>query len=203
MQKEVADKTIELGKLILDFAKVNRISYHEDGIRPESDTDHTVMLGVIACAFASEFRKDLDVGLIAQLAFVHDLVEAYAGDTAHFGGRMSEEVKKDKEKRESDALAKIKSQFANYFPWVHEMIEKYERLDSNEAKFLKSLDKVMPKINVVLNKGVTLRGAGYDKESAEIMLREQSEKMKSTYAKDHKEVMELFDLISKAVCDVM
>jgi 5'-deoxynucleotidase YfbR-like HD superfamily hydrolase len=39
------------------------------------------MLGLIACAFAAAHLPDLDVGLIAQYALVHDLVEVYAGDT--------------------------------------------------------------------------------------------------------------------------
>jgi hypothetical protein len=47
--------------------------------QPESDTDHTVMLALIACALAPIVDARLDVGLVAQYALVHDLVEAYAG----------------------------------------------------------------------------------------------------------------------------
>ena len=41
---------IRLADLILRFGRVNRATYHPDGERPESDTDHTVMLGILACA---------------------------------------------------------------------------------------------------------------------------------------------------------
>lgn len=37
---------IDAGKLVLTFAKVHRVTLHEDGITPESDTDHTAMLSI-------------------------------------------------------------------------------------------------------------------------------------------------------------
>ena len=79
--RETADAVIALGRLALRFGRVDRITYHDDGVTAESDTDHTVMLGLIACAFAAAHLPDLDVGLIAEFAPVHDLVEVYAGDT--------------------------------------------------------------------------------------------------------------------------
>jgi len=77
---EPAD-VVRLGQLALAFGRVNRITRHEDGTTPESDTDHTVMLGLIACALAERWYPHLDRGLVAQYALVHDLVEVYAGDT--------------------------------------------------------------------------------------------------------------------------
>ena len=47
-----AEGLVDIGRLILAFAKVNRVTLHEDGKRPESDTDHTVMVSVCACALA-------------------------------------------------------------------------------------------------------------------------------------------------------
>lgn len=59
-------KVVELGQLCLQFGRVNRVTYHEDGRRLESDTDHTVMLGILACAFAEQYAPHLDLGLVAQ-----------------------------------------------------------------------------------------------------------------------------------------
>lgn len=76
-----AEKLIDVARLALKFARVNRVTLHEDGIRPESDTDHTVMLSIAACALADALYKDsLDLGKVAQFAIVHDLVEAHVGD---------------------------------------------------------------------------------------------------------------------------
>ncbi len=89
---------IDIGKLILTFAKVNRVTLHEDGVTQESDTDHTVMLSVSACALASKLYPELNLGKIAQFAIVHDLVEVYALDTNTINITDSErEEKKDRE----------------------------------------------------------------------------------------------------------
>lgn len=87
--ERTADVTLNLGRLALLFGRVNRITKHDDGMTLESDTDHTIMLSLLACAFASKYMPDLDIGRVAQFALVHDLVEAYAGDTATFGGISS------------------------------------------------------------------------------------------------------------------
>ena len=93
---------VDIGKLVLQFAKVNRVTLHEDGITPESDTDHTVMLSVCACALADALYKDkLDIGKVAQFATVHDLVEVYAGDTNTINISKAGREEKNKKEQES------------------------------------------------------------------------------------------------------
>ena len=121
------NKTLDLCSLVLDFGKVNRKTCHQDGIRFESDTDHTVMLGIVGCAIASRLYKDLDLGLISQFALIHDLVEVHAGDTPTLVG-ITDSFLKVKEDREAEALLKIKNDYGEMFPWIHETIEKYESL---------------------------------------------------------------------------
>ncbi len=149
--KVMNDQLLKVASLILDFGKVNRLTFHQDGIQPESDTDHTVMLGVLGTALAAHLYQDLDLGLIAQFALVHDLVEVYAGDTPTLM-HVSKELFKQKEIRERQALDRIRKEFGDDFSWIHETIEKYEKLDTKEARFIKVLDKVLPKLTVVLNK---------------------------------------------------
>jgi len=60
----LADDTFALGKLLMTFAQTYRSTRLLDGVEPESDTDHTVMLGIIACAIAHEFEPTLDLGKI-------------------------------------------------------------------------------------------------------------------------------------------
>ena len=62
---------LDIGRMILQFAKVNRVTLHDDCVRHESDTDHTVMLSVSACALVDVLYKDtLDIGKVAQFAIV-------------------------------------------------------------------------------------------------------------------------------------
>lgn len=154
---------VDIGELILKFAKVNRATFHEDGERYESDTDHTVMLSVCACALAERLYKDsLDIGLVAQFAIIHDLVEVHAGDTDSFG--IDEKTKLDKDKREHASLLLIKDKFDTVYPWIGKTIEKYELLDTKEARFVKTLDKAMSKITHMLNNGAYFKKKGLTEE---------------------------------------
>lgn len=187
-------KVIELAQLCLRFGRVERVTYHEDGKRLETDTDHTVMLAVIACAFVERINAEAgrfpryDVGLVAQFAIVHDLVEAYAGDTNTLAGTGDTA----KEAREAAALARIRSEFAVDFPWLTDTIDEYESLVSPEARFVKALDKVLPKITHLLNGGATLRQHGVDASNIDAVNGSQVAKMRATYAADQPAVMALY-----------
>jgi 5'-deoxynucleotidase YfbR-like HD superfamily hydrolase len=154
----LADKIVDLARLSLLFGRVNRITFHEDGKRPESDTDHTVMLGLAASALAAE-QGDLDVGLVAQFALVHDLVEAYAGDMPTLRA-LSSDRKAEKRSREHAAFERIMREFGLDLPWIDQTIAEYERQQWREARFVRALDKLLPKLTHLLNGGVTLRAEG-------------------------------------------
>lgn len=179
----VAQKIVELGKLSLLFGRTNRATFHEDGATPESDTDHTVMLGLCACAFASAYAPHLDIGKIAQYAFIHDLVEVYAGDTPSLG--ISADAKKIKEEKEHSAFLKIKEEFGSVFPWIHTTIEEYENLKNEESTFIKTFDKIMPKITQVLNRGVQFKKTGKTKKDLVLIHQKQVSELSTSYAKSH------------------
>jgi putative hydrolase of HD superfamily len=154
---------VDIGELVFAFAKVNRVTYLDEGLTPESDTDHTVMLSVCACALAEKIYKDiLDLGKVAQYAIVHDLVEAYAGDTDSFG--INDSAREAKEKREEEAYHRIREKFDGIFPWIGEMIGSYESLDTKEARFVKTVDKAMHKISHILNKGAYFKKRGLSED---------------------------------------
>ena len=190
--ERTADAVLNLGRLALQFGRVDRITRHEDGVTLESDTDHTVMLSLVACAFASKYVPEMDLGLVAQYALIHDLVEAYAGDTATFGG-IEAEALAEKERREHEALLRIKEEFDDELPWISNMIESYERLDTPEARYVKSIDKIMPKITHTLNGAVVAHSLGSTVEDVEAFSRAQQKKMKESYAHDQESVMMLWD----------
>jgi putative hydrolase of HD superfamily len=182
---------LDLGSLALAFGRVDRITRHPDGVTLESDTDHTVMLGLAACAFASRFAPALDLGKVAQFALVHDLVEVYAGDTVTSHVSFSDADRTDKEERERAALGRIRTEFDGEFSWLGETIEAYERLDTPEARFVKVMDKAMPKIANIHNRGVTFKAQGHDRASGESFIRTQLEKLSATYGSDQPEAMAL------------
>lgn len=187
---EAVQAIIDLGKLSLAFGRVNRITCHPDGVTPESDTDHTVMLGIVACAFAERFAPELDRGRIAEFALVHDFVEVYAGDTPT-ARIQSDADQTNKEEREAEALSRIRAEFDAELPWIGETITAYEQRDTPEARFVKVVDKALPKITNILNGGVTFKAAGHCKESGTSFLIHQREKLSATYGKDQSQAMAL------------
>ncbi len=192
----INDKIISLGALLLQFARTDRKTYHEDGITPESDTDHTVMLGVIACSYAQRFAPELDLGKIAQFALIHDLVEVYAKDTPTLR-ILTHEDKKDKEEREQQALKQIELEFGNTFPWIIETIKSYELLDTPEARFIKVLDKIMPKITAILNNGAAAKEQGLTKETL-LEIHNHQLKQIMSYASEWPGVIKLWqDLVNQ------
>lgn len=193
--EKITKKTVELGQLSLLFARTNRITLHEDGVTPESDTDHTVMLGLCACAIASSYAPHLNLGKIAQFALVHDLVEAYAGDTSTID--ISDELRKKKDEKEHEAFLRIKSEFEGVFPWIHTTIEEYETLASEEAKFIKTLDKCMPKITHLLNNGTALVKVIPEKEDARNNFNKLVKTLGESYGKNHRMILDLLSNLGK------
>lgn len=195
---EVVQKTIELGRLLLQFGLTLRATHHEDQETRETDTTHTVMLGIMACAYAEMYAPNLDRGKIAQYALAHDLVEVYAGDTPTLG-ITDDELMKKKNEREAAALTRIKSEYDSAYPWIARTIEEYETLASPEARYVKVFDKVLPKIVHIINKGVTVRSLGHAGDSVKEFHAYQVHKLRTTYGADQEEAMELLRCVNAAV----
>lgn len=155
----------------------------------ESDTDHTVMLGLVACALAAHVRADLDVGLVAQYALCHDLVEAYAGDTNTLrvldgAGRA------DKARREAAAYRRIAAEFGDTLPWLPATIAEYERRATPEARYVKALDKLLPKVTHILNALATIHEQGMGVDELQARYTTQIEELRA-YAADFPALLEL------------
>jgi 5'-deoxynucleotidase YfbR-like HD superfamily hydrolase len=209
---------LKLASLALDFGRVNRVTAHQDGITPESDTDHTVMLSLIACAVAEQVNREaegqdssivgplegcrsriarrprLDVGLVAQYALVHDLVEVKTGDVSTL--KISDQGREDKHRRESVALRELYLEF-RCWPWLGQRLVEYESLASSEARFVKVLDKVMPKLTQLLNQGVAARRQLADLREYVALNDQQQQTIASTYGSDQPEAR----VILRLVCD--
>ena len=136
--------------VVLPFYQIERATpLRFQPTRQENDAEHSWSIALVACALAPQIDKTLDVGKIAQFATVHDLAEIHAGDTSNFA---SEEAKASKDERERLALEKMRQDLAA-FPWICQTIEAYEHQTSAEAKFVKSVDKLITLIIDFLEEG--------------------------------------------------
>lgn len=174
-------------RLALALGRVDRATYHEDGTRRETDTDHTVMLCLLVADLAQlpTLRDRVDLGKLLAFAIVHDVVEAYAGDTVSIA--LTAEERRAKAAREAEALARLRSEFGPE-AWIVQTIEAYERQDTIEARLVNYADKIVPKLTHALNGGRTLLelGVGMDPVS------EQGQRL-TAKSPDLPELTELFD----------
>lgn len=149
-KQEIFNMVPALAKLCMKYAETYRATRLSGSNEFESDTDHSFMLGMLACVLQEHMAPELDRGKLAEYALVHDFVEVYAGDTTTLGLHDTSE----KEKKEHEALQRIKKEYDAVFPWIGNAIERYEMQSEPEARFIKVLDKVMPGMTHAHNLGV-------------------------------------------------
>ncbi len=196
-----AAAVVDLGRLALDFGRVDRVTYHPDGATPESDTDHTVMLGLVAAAFAARHLPELDVGLVACFALVHDLGEVYAGDVSTLRAPSAAQ-RADKADREAAAANRIDARFAATLEWLPDLICRYEARREPEARYVRAMDKLLPKITHILNGGVTIIEQGMSREDLAARYDDQVAELRA-YAADFPALFDLRTALVATVFDVL
>lgn len=144
---------LDLAALTMRFGEVERATRHPDG-RPETDTTHTVMLGLVALRVMGSAPEPLNLALVLYFSLIHDLVEAYAGDVSTLRPLDGVEAA-NKEERERAACVRID----RAHPWLGAAIDHYRRQDTAEARFVRYLDKVLPKLTHALNGCAAAKGA--------------------------------------------
>lgn len=199
--KSIIPSVIKLANLCVQFSLVDRVTHTDPGGRPESDTDHTFMLSMVACSIAQRYLPELDLGKVAQYALIHDFVEVYAGDEPTVF--IDDEMLARKAEAEQAALKKLHLQFDKVFPWITDTIEAYESLSDPKSRFVKVIDKIMPSLTHLQDGGLTLRKLGVDTlEKLQESIDGRSANMQA-YAYDQKFAMalraELVELIRKQV----
>jgi len=116
----------------------------------ENDAEHSFQLALVAWFINDHFKLNLDTNLLLKAALAHDLVELYAGDMSVYEENL--EKVESKHDREMQAFKRIKEEFPT-FTELHTIIEVYEDQKSPEALFIKSIDKLVPGINIYLDDG--------------------------------------------------
>lgn len=150
----IANAAIQLSAIANRLAQENRTHCcHADG-RAENVSEHSHMLSVVAPAIAEEFYPNLDANLVARYATIHDIVEAYVGDTPTHD--LSEAGFLDKEDLEKLGLEKIKKDY-QHLPSFVQLINAYEEQKVSEARFVRMIDKWMPLLIHFIEGGATLR----------------------------------------------
>ena len=158
--ERLADAVSGLAGLALDFAATDRTHvYLKDRRTPESDTDHTVMLAWVAGSLAALLYADeMDPFLVTTHAVWHDAVEVFAGDTPTL--RITDAGRAAKAGREAAAEREWARRFSRSLPWAAWRVAAYEAQDSREARFVRAVDKMMPRLVHMFDRCTGLHEAG-------------------------------------------
>lgn len=140
---------------------VQRQTLLMDGSRRENSAEHSWNLALAVLLFAEEAKEDFDRFLAVKMALYHDLVEVYAGDTFVY----DTEGEKDKIEREKRALAKLLSHLPEgpFKQDLKNVWEAFEFGSSPEAKFVRSLDRLLPLLQNWKTEGHTWQKHGIPK----------------------------------------
>lgn len=147
-------RLIELQQVLLAFQAIERVTHIPGTFRPENDTEHSYNLALCAW-FLAQYFPQLDRDKVIRFALVHDLVEIHAGDTYIF----EKSAVATKKQREHEALQQLEKDWPD-FPDLTASIKTYETRDSEEAKFVYALDKIMPLLVIFLAEGYTFQKSG-------------------------------------------
>lgn len=137
-------------KLTQNFRDVERKVALLKAQRHENDAEHSYQLAITAWYIIDSQKLNLDSGLAIQYALAHDIVEVYAGDTPM--NSKDKAYVASKAQREKEAAIQIKQEFPE-FEELHHILHDYEARKDEESKFVYALDKLLPPLNIYLEKG--------------------------------------------------
>lgn len=108
----------------------------------EPDAIHALHLAALAVPYARAHYPELDAHKVALYCLIHDLPEAYVGDTPTFN--ISDAKLEAKRQAEAEALATFQRDYGDEWPELVRLVHDYEDLVDDEAAFVKSMDKNDP-----------------------------------------------------------
>lgn len=129
---------------IMELDKVKQImrqTYLADGSRKENDAEHSWHLALMAFVLAEYANEPVDVCKLMKMVMLHDIIEIDAGDTYAYdsAGNAS---KRQRELQAAERIYRLlpEDQAAQY----RALWDEFEAMETPEAKFANTLDKLQP-----------------------------------------------------------
>ena len=132
------------------FRSIERAVVMLNPARKENDMEHSYQLALVGWYIVNAQKLSLDINKIIQYSLVHDVVEVYAGDTP-MNSKDSAYIA-SKIEREKAAEQKIQETFSEFSELIT-MLHAYEKREDTESQFVYALDKILPPLNIYLEKG--------------------------------------------------
>lgn len=152
------DPNIVLALLVKHLSNQRRLPRWYDQTK-ENDTEHSYMVSLYASRYHGKYYPDdpeIDPVKIKEYAEVHDWVEILAGDTVTLGMTEDEYAAKAAHEEESlrVLLDLLRRKDLDTYAGV---LDEYESQDSKSARFVKAVDKLMPRFVNLAGDGISAR----------------------------------------------
>lgn len=121
--------------------EIIRQTYLADGSRKETDAEHAWHLALMCMVLSEYANEPIDVARTVMMLLVHDLVEIDAGDTYAYD-REGNATKRQREEKAAERIYGLlpKEQGGS----LRALWEEFEAMETPEAKFANTLDKIQP-----------------------------------------------------------
>ncbi len=121
--------------------EIIRQTYLSDGSRKETDAEHAWHIAVM-CLILSEYANEpIDAARTVMMLLAHDLVEIDAGDTYAYDVQGNS-TKKDRELKAADRIYGLLPE--DQRDYMRGLWDEFEAMETPEAKFANTLDKIQP-----------------------------------------------------------
>ncbi|MDL2295205.1 HD domain-containing protein [Lachnospiraceae bacterium OttesenSCG-928-E19] len=135
----VAQKIYDFMDTIEKLCYVKRYTIMKNGER-ESDSDHIMKLMFMISMVTPYIKQPVDSQKMLEMALVHDLVEADAGDVPSF--EQTPEVKTQKKIREQQVIEKYKNELPDLIGnKFYDLFMEFEKQETIESKIVKAFDR--------------------------------------------------------------
>lgn len=121
--------------------KIGRQSYLADGSRKENDAEHSWHLAMMAMLLSEYANQKADVLKVMSMVLIHDIVEIDAGDTYAYDIEGNA-TKREREEKAADRLFGLLPKDQSVY--IRELWEEFEKQETEEAKFARTLDCMQP-----------------------------------------------------------
>jgi len=141
---------IELDKMKSIFRQTSLV----DKSRRENDAEHSWHIAVMTMLLSKYANEDINECKVIKMLLVHDLVEIYAGDTFCYD-EIGNLDKKEREKVAADKLFSMLPEKEG--KEISELWEEFEEMETKDALFAASMDRLQPMLQNYYSGGGTWR----------------------------------------------
>ena len=129
--------------------------------RREDDAQHSWHISVMALLLSEYSNETIDINKTIKMLLIHDLVEIHAGDTFCF----DKEANIGKREREEEAIESISQSLSGCKgEEIKSLWTEFEDMETSEAMFAASMDRLQPMLNNYNNNGGTWKKFNVPKE---------------------------------------